>query len=216
MAFSLSKISEFFGLSEEETYEAPVQQPVKAKKETRRPVQSQSTYRPAARPATPQPAKQPAPAKVVAMQKPQATTRPENARPVQPIQKQAVQQTRPLKAKAANTMQTQTAAINQQATRPNRKEAHRKIAIVEPKVYSEAMAIARKIEAGEAVLVNFQSIDEMKARRIVDFLTGVVFMADGDIKRIGSEMFICTPPNVEIDRSTLRNLQEEDIFGLGM
>ena len=52
---------------------------------------------------------------------------------------------------------------------------------------------------GEAVLVNFQSVEEDQARRIVDFLTGTVYAQDGDIKRVGDEIFLCTPCDVEID-----------------
>ncbi|MGO3610031.1 MAG: cell division protein SepF, partial [Enterococcus sp.] len=82
--------------------------------------------------------------------------------------------------------------------------------------YSEAMTIARRVGQGEVVLINFQSLDEMKARRVVDFLTGAVFMIDGDIKRVGNEMFLCTPTNIEIDNSTLSSIVDEDIFGLEM
>jgi cell division inhibitor SepF len=56
----------------------------------------------------------------------------------------------------------------------------------------------------------------MRARRVVDFLTGAVFMIDGDIKRVGNEMFLCTPTNVEITNSTLSSMVDEDIYGLEM
>lgn len=91
-----------------------------------------------------------------------------------------------------------------------------RISVVEPRAYSEAMSIAKRVGQGEVVLINFQSLDEMKARRVVDFLTGAVFMVDGDIKRVGNEMFLCTPTNVEITNSTLSSMVDEDIYGLEM
>ncbi|BDP83659.1 hypothetical protein EfmAA610_08690 [Enterococcus faecium] len=54
------------------------------------------------------------------------------------------------------------------------------------------MAIAKRIIAGEATLVNFHLVEEKQARRIVDFLTGTVYALDGDIKRVGDEIKICT------------------------
>lgn len=44
-----------------------------------------------------------------------------------------------------------------------------KITVMEPRAYSEAMAIAKRIIAGEATLVNFHLVEEKQARRIVDF-----------------------------------------------
>lgn len=90
----------------------------------------------------------------------------------------------------------------------------KRISVVEPRAYNEAMVIAKRIAQGEAVLINFQSLDEGRARRIVDFLTGAVYMIDGDIKRVGNEMFLCTPTNMEVDNSTLQSMGDQDIFGL--
>lgn len=91
-----------------------------------------------------------------------------------------------------------------------------RISVVEQRAYNEAMTIAKRVGQGEVVLINFQSLDEMRARRVVDFLTGAVFMIDGDIKRVGNEMFLCTPTNVEITNSTLSSMVDEDIYGLEM
>lgn len=84
------------------------------------------------------------------------------------------------------------------------------ITIVQPKVYSEALGIAKKIVANEAVIVNFTLIEEAQARRIVDFLTGTVYALGGDIQRIGSEIFLCTPINITIDGATAKSLLGAD------
>lgn len=87
-----------------------------------------------------------------------------------------------------------------------------KISIVEPRVYSEAMTIAKRILSGESVLVNFDLVDENQARRIVDFLTGTVYAVDGDIQRVGDEIFLCTPADVEIDSTVAQSLAESNFF----
>ena len=86
-----------------------------------------------------------------------------------------------------------------------------KITIVEPRVYSEAMGIAKQVINGDAVLVNFHLIEEYQARRIVDFLTGTVYAEDGDIKRVGDEIFLCTPKGMEIE-GTAPNISRYQFF----
>ncbi|MEI5991284.1 cell division protein SepF [Enterococcus crotali] len=87
-----------------------------------------------------------------------------------------------------------------------------KITILEPRVYSEAMNIAKHIIASDAVLINFHLVEENQARRIVDFLTGTVYALDGDIQRVGDEIFLCTPSNIEIDSATAQSLAKKQMF----
>ena len=73
------------------------------------------------------------------------------------------------------------------------------------------MSIAKHLFAEEAVLVNFTLVEEDQARRIVDFLTGTVYALDGDIQRVGNEIFLCTP-NMEIDSATAQSLANKQFF----
>ena len=88
-----------------------------------------------------------------------------------------------------------------------------KITIVEPRVYSEAMGIAKQVINGDAVLVNFHLIEEYQARRIVDFFTGTVSAEDGDMKRVGDELFLCTPKGMEIE-GTAQTLADSNFFDI--
>ncbi|TKP91798.1 cell division protein SepF, partial [Enterococcus faecalis] len=81
-----------------------------------------------------------------------------------------------------------------------------KITIIETRVYSEAMSIAKHLFAEDAVLVNFTLVEEDQARRIVDFLTGSVYALDGDIQLVVNEIFLCTRANMEIDSATAQSL----------
>lgn len=82
----------------------------------------------------------------------------------------------------------------------------KKISILEPRTYTEAKTIAKSVFRNEIVIVNFHLVEENQARRIVDFLTGAVYAIDGDIQRLAEEIFICTPPNTEIDSATAKSL----------
>ncbi|CAK8054199.1 cell division protein SepF [Eupransor demetentiae] len=83
----------------------------------------------------------------------------------------------------------------------------KKIALFEPKVYSDSRAIVSQILGGEAVIVNFTQIDESQAKRILDFLGGAAYAVNGEIERIGQSIFLVTPDSFEISGSLSDNLE---------
>ena len=82
-----------------------------------------------------------------------------------------------------------------------RTKANSKIAIYQPRVYSDAKVIAKQLLNNKAVIVNFNNVNDQQSKRIVDFLTGTIFALNGEIKRVGEKIFLCTPPKFEIDGS---------------
>ncbi|GAE47136.1 FtsZ-interacting protein related to cell division [Mesobacillus boroniphilus JCM 21738] len=58
--------------------------------------------------------------------------------------------------------------------------------------------------------MNLQRIEQDQARRIVDFLSGTVYAISGDIQRIGMNIFLCTPDNVEVTGNISELMQERD------
>lgn len=80
------------------------------------------------------------------------------------------------------------------------------IAICEPRIYSDAKSIAKQLTNGDAVIVNFARVDEAQAQRIVDFLNGTAYAVGGEIKRIGEQIFLCTPHNFEVSGDVAANL----------
>lgn len=77
-----------------------------------------------------------------------------------------------------------------------------KIAIFEPRIYSDVKGIAQQLLNGEAVIVNFAQQEPKVALKTIDFLNGVVFAIDGQMKRIGEQIFLCTPKNYEVSGQT--------------
>lgn len=73
-----------------------------------------------------------------------------------------------------------------------------KVILVEPHAYSEATEIADHLKNRRAVVVNLQRIDNDLGRQIIDFLSGAVYIIGGDIQKIGANIFLCTPDNVEV------------------
>ena len=73
-----------------------------------------------------------------------------------------------------------------------------KLVLLEPRVYAEAQDIAEHLKNKRATVVNLQRIDRDQGKRIIDFLSGTVYALGGDIQRIGNDIFLCTPENVEV------------------
>jgi cell division inhibitor SepF len=86
-----------------------------------------------------------------------------------------------------------------------------KVILMEPRVYAEAQDIADHLKNRRAVVVNLQRIEQDQARRIVDFLSGTVYAIGGDIQKIGSNIILCTPDNVEVSGNISELLQERDL-----
>lgn len=84
-----------------------------------------------------------------------------------------------------------------------------KVVLVEPRVYAEAQDIAENLKNKRATIVNLQRIDREQAIRIIDFLSGTVYALGGEIQRVGTNIFLCTPDNVEVSGEISEYLYED-------
>lgn len=85
-----------------------------------------------------------------------------------------------------------------------------KMMLLEPRVYAEAQDIADHLKNRRSVVVNLQRIEHDQAKRIVDFLSGTVYAIGGDIQKIGSNIFLCTPDNVEVSGNISEIMYDND------
>lgn len=72
------------------------------------------------------------------------------------------------------------------------------IHLIEPRVYSESQRIADYLLNNESILLNFKRMDHDQSVKMIDFIMGTVYAIQGDIQKVGDEIFLCTPPTVEI------------------
>ncbi|MFC0473095.1 cell division protein SepF [Halalkalibacter kiskunsagensis] len=83
-----------------------------------------------------------------------------------------------------------------------------KVMLLEPRTYDEAQEISDHLKNRKAVIINLQRISHDQAKRIVDFLSGTVYAIGGDIQKIGSNIFLCTPDNVDVSGTITEMMQE--------
>lgn len=70
--------------------------------------------------------------------------------------------------------------------------------LFEPRSFEEAEEIAKHLKNRRACVVNLHRLQRDYAQRTIDFLTGVVFALDGTIQKIGHNVILCTPKNVNV------------------
>lgn len=67
--------------------------------------------------------------------------------------------------------------------------------VFEPRSYSESQGIADHLKSGRGCIINLHRVSKDQAKRIIDFLSGVVYAIEGEVQKIGQSVFLCTPNN---------------------
>jgi len=70
--------------------------------------------------------------------------------------------------------------------------------VVEPQSYDDAKMITDHLHHKRGVVVNLHLVNEVQLRRILDFVYGYIYATNGDIQKIGANIYLCTPDTVEI------------------
>ena len=87
-----------------------------------------------------------------------------------------------------------------------------KVVLVKPERFEDASAIADHLNEKRTVVLNLESTNKEISRRLVDFLSGVAYANNGQIKRVANSTFIITPYNVDIMGDLLDELENNGIF----
>jgi cell division inhibitor SepF len=76
-----------------------------------------------------------------------------------------------------------------------------KMVIVEPETFDDSQGIADYLRDRKPVVINFENTDSDVSKRIVDFVSGSTYALDGNIQKVGKDIFLCVPSNVSVDRN---------------
>jgi len=81
-----------------------------------------------------------------------------------------------------------------------------RIETVHPRSYNDARRIGEDYRDG--VLMNLTDMDDVDAKRIVDFAAGLVFGCHGTIERVTNKVFLLSPANVDVAAEAKRLAQD--------
>ena len=74
--------------------------------------------------------------------------------------------------------------------------------VIKPESYSDVAGVADSLLAGCTVVLNVEDLERPVVSRMLDFINGVTYCTDGEIKRVAKNTFIITP-HTGIDVSDL-------------
>ena len=85
------------------------------------------------------------------------------------------------------------------------------VVLVKPERFEDASAIADQLNAKHTVVLNLESTGK-EISRLIDFLSGVAYANNGQIKRVATSTFIITPYNVDIMGDLIGELENNGVF----
>ena len=86
------------------------------------------------------------------------------------------------------------------------------VVLVKPERFDDASSIADHLNEKRTVVLNLESTNKDVSRRLVDFLSGVAYANNGQIKRVANSTFIITPYNVDIMGDLLDELENNGVY----
>ncbi len=87
-----------------------------------------------------------------------------------------------------------------------------KVVLVKPERFDDASTIADHLNSKRTVVLNLESTTPEISRRLVDFLSGVTYANNGQIKRVANSTFIITPYNVDVMGDLLDELESNGVY----
>ena len=76
------------------------------------------------------------------------------------------------------------------------------IRIFVPINFDNVSKIADNLKEKRAAVVNYESVEKAEQRRICDFLNGVSYALEGEVKRISDTMVLYVPHGVNVSEAT--------------
>jgi len=73
-----------------------------------------------------------------------------------------------------------------------------RIITVHPRTYNEARTIGEHFRDGVPVIMNLSEMEDVDAKRLVDFAAGLIFGLRGTIERVTTKVFLLSPHNVTV------------------
>ncbi len=90
--------------------------------------------------------------------------------------------------------------------------AQLQVVLVKPERFDDATAVADHLNAKRTVVLNLESCNKDVARRVLDFLSGVAYANEGQIKKVANCTYIITPYNVGFMGDLLDELENNGLY----
>lgn len=79
--------------------------------------------------------------------------------------------------------------------------------VVKPEKLGSVTQIADYLVDRKTILLNLEETNKDTARRLIDFLNGVAYAINGDLRKVATNTYVVTPSNVELSGEKIRTEQ---------
>ena len=87
-----------------------------------------------------------------------------------------------------------------------------RITTLHPRTYNEARQIGEHFRNGTPVIMNLTEMDDVDAKRLVDFAAGLFCGLRGSIERVTNKVFLLSPEHVEVTAEDKARIAESGFF----
>ena len=87
-----------------------------------------------------------------------------------------------------------------------------RITTLHPRSYNDARRIGEEYREGLPVIVNLTGMEDVDAKRIVDFAAGLIFGLRGSIERITNKVFLLSPAHVDVGAEARALIAQDGFF----
>lgn len=87
-----------------------------------------------------------------------------------------------------------------------------KVMVVEPFSFDDAQHVADYLKSRKPVVVNLESTDPEISKRMIDFISGTTYALNGQIQKVGNNIFLCAPNNVDVAYSPREDVSDRTLM----
>ncbi|WP_371369292.1 Cell division protein SepF [Sporomusa rhizae] len=87
-----------------------------------------------------------------------------------------------------------------------------KVMVVEPFSFDDAQHVADYLKSRKPVVVNLESTEPEIAKRMIDFISGTTYALNGQIQKVGNNIFLCAPNNVDVAYSPREDVSDKTLL----
>lgn len=119
--------------------------------------------------------------------------------------------------KAEEAKQEETPAATSAAQKPalgisGQEDSVVELKVVRPETFANVTEIADYLLNHCTVVLNLEATNREVAKRLIDFLAGVAYSIDGQLKNVANNTYIITPCNVDVADTQVRVAEAQQNF----
>ncbi|MGE5371812.1 MAG: cell division protein SepF [Solirubrobacterales bacterium] len=90
-----------------------------------------------------------------------------------------------------------------------------KVVVCEPASFEESQSVADNLKSRRQVILNMEHTQPDVSQRIIDFISGVTYALDGSTQKLGDNIFLFVPNNVEISKDPRTVMRNSYVYAKG-